>query len=260
LKSFGVPVVEFNDANSPDSREIIGRYSPDVLLSAAYPQIFTQQLIEATPGGAINFHPSLLPRFRGAHPHYWCLATGEKLGGVTAHYMTTRLDSGDIIAQRAIDLQGLYYGDLYRKIIAITPDLVRDVSMFLSDPGARALPQDGRLATIFRNDREIHRRLDFQGLDSTELLNRIRAGGAHALHRGRRIYIHRAQVLQRNRHMTNHIAVPPGIILDMDERGVFVATKDRAFLVIESVQWARKPSSFDAWVARFRIQIGERLD
>lgn len=259
LNSFGVPLLEMNDVNSRESISRIMSFSPEILVSAAYPQIFSQDLIGATPRGALNFHPSLLPKFRGAHPHYWCLATGEKKSGVTAHFMTSRIDDGDIIAQRSFDLDGFYYADLYKKIIEITPKLVEDVALFLNDANAIPIPQDENLATVFRNDREIHRRLDFHRMSSQELYSRIRAGGGYALHRGIRIYIVRVDVVSHNRHMTNNIGVPAGTIVDISAEGVIVNTVDQEFLVIKSVKWGRKSKSFSAWVARFEINIGERL-
>lgn len=259
LRSFGAPVAEFNDANSSRAIELIRTYSPDLIISAAYPQIFTEALINAAPKGAVNFHPSLLPRFRGAHPHYWCVATGEERSGITAHYLTTRLDSGDVISQRQFDITGLYYSELYKNIIELTPALVEDVATFMNDPAARPIPQNNGLATLFRNDREIHHRLDFQSMGSSELFNRVRAGGAYTLYNGKRIGIVRTEVLQRNRHMTNGITVPPGIIVDIAENGVVVATKDSKFLAIQSVQRGRKPRPFAVWVAKSNVRIGERL-
>ena len=50
--------------------------------------------------GAVNFHGSLLPKYRGRCPVNWQLLNGETKGGVTLHYMVKRPDAGDIIAQK----------------------------------------------------------------------------------------------------------------------------------------------------------------
>lgn len=256
LNSFGVPVIEINDANSEHSIALISSYLPELILSAAYPQIFSIDLIAVAPRGAINFHPSLLPRFRGAHPHYWCIASGEQFGGVTAHYMTKEIDDGDIIAQRSFDMTGLYYPDVYKKIVECTPALVADVANFLSKQDARAIPQDKSLASIYRNDREIHRRLDFDSMDSRELHNRIRAGDAYIFHQGKRVIIDRADIVDYNRNMTNNIQVPPGVIVDISESGVIVSTKDNVYIVLKMVRWGRRSRVFSDWVIAFDIRIG----
>jgi formyltetrahydrofolate deformylase len=52
----------------------------------------------------INVHPSLLPSFPGAEAYLQALEAGVRVAGVTAHYVTTDLDQGPIIAQRAFNV------------------------------------------------------------------------------------------------------------------------------------------------------------
>ena len=59
--------------------------------------------------------------------------------------MTTKVDCGDIIAQRTFDLTGFYYADLYGRIVEETPHLVREVAEFFNDPDAR---QRGRMRAV----------------------------------------------------------------------------------------------------------------
>ena len=239
LGSLGVPVLQVHDANLPDTLNGIRRHEPELLLSAAYPQILGKDLLGIAPRGAVNFHPSLLPRCRGAHPHYWCLAAGEPTGGVTAHFMTERIDEGDIIAQRPIDLTGLYYDDLYRRIVAETLPLVQEVARFFNDPDAKATPQDESRATRYRNDREQDRRLDFMELAARQLLNRIRAGRAFTQHRGRRITVHRADVVD----LPEANDLRPGVIVDVSREGIRVAARDARCLLIRSVVAGRRTRS-----------------
>lgn len=260
LRSIGAPVYVLNDVNSSNALQLIKSLNPEVLISAAYPQIFKKPLLDIPPRGAINFHPSLLPRCRGAHPHYWCLASGEKLGGVSAHYMTEQIDGGDIIAQRSFGIDGLYYHDLYNKIIEETPHLVSSVAEFLNKNNATPTPQNESLATVFRNDREIHHRLDFLQMTASQLHNRIRAGGAYGLFRGTRTGIVLAEIFIKNRHMINGVGMLPGVIVDIDSSGVWVATKDCEFLVVKKLTDRGKVRHFSNWISDNKIQIGERLD
>jgi methionyl-tRNA formyltransferase len=260
LRAVRGPIHVVNDVNSSPVLKLIESFNPQLILSAAYPQILKRDLLTVAPKGAINFHPSLLPRFRGAHPHYWCLATGEKFGGITAHYMTDRIDDGDIIAQRAFELNGLYYRDLYRKIIEETAPLVASVAKCLLDETFAPTPQDESKATFFRNDREIHRRLDFIGMTANKLHDLIRAGGAYSVFRGIRTQVIKADFCENNRHATNGIVVAPGVIIDIDQNGVWVATRDRMFLVVKILSERNRTSHFTKWVAKKTIQIGERFE
>ena len=260
LKSVGVPVYVIHDINSPSALDLIRSFETQVIISAAYPQIFKQPLLDIAPRRAINCHPSLLPRCRGAHPHYWCLATGEQMGGVTAHFMTDKIDAGDIIAQRSFELEGLYYPDLYQKIIDETPKLVSHIAEFLNNENSKPTPQDDRYSTFFRNDRDIHRRLDFVQMSARQIHDLIRAGGAYLLFRGRRTPILKADILPKNRHLTNGVIIPPGVIADIDDRGIHVATNDKKILLISKFCEHGKISTAANWVRKNAAQIGERFE
>ena len=74
-KEYGIPVCEITDVNALDVVQWLAEQRPDLLLCAAYPQIFGSALLGTARHGGINFHPSLLPRCRGANPIYWAIAT-----------------------------------------------------------------------------------------------------------------------------------------------------------------------------------------
>jgi methionyl-tRNA formyltransferase len=258
----GVQLIQVNDANASDVKSRLRAFSPDILLSAAYPQILDGELLEIAPLKAVNFHPSLLPRCRGAHPHYWCLATGEDTGGVTAHFMTKRIDRGDIIAQRSIDLRCLYYADLYKRIVDETPHLVEDVARFLADPKAQATPQDESRESYFKNDRDVDRRLDFNQLNASELWNRIRAGRAHTTLRGHRIDVERAHIPDAGAASSDRLPLP-GTIVGIAGEGVAVATMKSApgqhILIIESIRSGRRIIPFARWTESYGMGIGDKL-
>ena len=98
IRRSGVPVRTINDANQSTALDWVRDVNADLLISAAYPQIFSSELVAIPKTGSVNFHPSLLPKYRGAHPHFWAIANGEQSSGITAHFMTGELDQGDIIA------------------------------------------------------------------------------------------------------------------------------------------------------------------
>jgi phosphoribosylglycinamide formyltransferase-1 len=62
--------------------------------------------IAAFPDAIVNIHPSLQPSFPGQHAQAQALAHGVKVSGVTVHLVTTELDSGPIIVQRAVPVLG----------------------------------------------------------------------------------------------------------------------------------------------------------
>ena len=71
----------------------------ELLVLARYMQILSDDMCKAIDGKAINIHHSFLPSFKGANPYQRAYARGVKVIGATAHYVTSDLDEGPIIAQ-----------------------------------------------------------------------------------------------------------------------------------------------------------------
>jgi phosphoribosylglycinamide formyltransferase 1 len=75
-----------------------------LVVLAGYMQLLGRHFLERFPGAVINVHPSLLPAFPGLEAIEQALAYGVKVFGVTVHFVDTGIDSGPVIAQRAIEL------------------------------------------------------------------------------------------------------------------------------------------------------------
>jgi methionyl-tRNA formyltransferase len=76
--------------------------NPDLIIVAAYGRILPESVLNMPGFGAVNVHPSLLPRFRGSSPIQNALLLGEKETGVTIMLMDKGMDTGDILAQEKI--------------------------------------------------------------------------------------------------------------------------------------------------------------
>src|SRR6478735_1386336 len=76
-------------------------HAADLAVVVAYGRILPDSFLQAFPGGAINVHFSLLPKFRGAAPVNWAIVNGETETGVTTMKMDAGLDTGDILLQQS---------------------------------------------------------------------------------------------------------------------------------------------------------------
>jgi methionyl-tRNA formyltransferase len=72
---------------------------PDIFISHSYSMLVRKNILEIVNYNSINIHTALLPLNRGPNPLQWAIIKGEKITGVTMHYMTDKIDEGDIIAQ-----------------------------------------------------------------------------------------------------------------------------------------------------------------
>ncbi|MEK9175991.1 MAG: methionyl-tRNA formyltransferase, partial [Patescibacteria group bacterium] len=86
---------EFNDGTIARLKSL----SPDLFVVAAYGQILPKKLLEIPRLGAVNIHPSLLPKYRGASPIQNAILAGDPKTGVTFIKMDGEIDHGSILEQ-----------------------------------------------------------------------------------------------------------------------------------------------------------------
>ncbi|WP_248929793.1 phosphoribosylglycinamide formyltransferase [Paenibacillus hamazuiensis] len=108
----GVPVFAFRPkeyaSREQYEAEILQRLREreiDLVVMAGYMRLITPVLVEPLYGRMINIHPSLLPSFPGLHAVRQALEHGVKVTGVTVHYVDGGMDTGPIIAQRAVAVE-----------------------------------------------------------------------------------------------------------------------------------------------------------
>ncbi len=92
------------NSNDPAFVRHIRALLPDLIISYSAPQVIKPELLGVPKYGVINVHGALLPDYRGLLPSFWYLYHGEKLGGATVHYMSAKIDDGDILEQGSVDI------------------------------------------------------------------------------------------------------------------------------------------------------------
>lgn len=158
----------------PAAIEAIVALGADLLILADYGRMVPAALLDP-PFGALNVHPSLLPRHRGATPVAAAILAGDTTTGVTLMRMDVGLDTGPIVAQRAVPLVGDETTPVLEDRLAALGAALLSTSLgpwLAGQIGSR--PQDGSLATITRPLRREDGRLDTRR-PPTELERRIRA-------------------------------------------------------------------------------------
>lgn len=85
--------------------EQLNRESIEFILLAGYMRLIGPTLLQAYPRRIINIHPSLLPAFPGKDAVDQAVKAGVKVTGLTIHYVDEGLDTGQIIAQRAVEIE-----------------------------------------------------------------------------------------------------------------------------------------------------------
>lgn len=80
----------------------IDHYQPKLVVLAGFMRILTDEFVTHYHGRMLNIHPSLLPRYQGLNTHQRVLDAGDKIHGVSVHFVSSELDGGPVILQAEI--------------------------------------------------------------------------------------------------------------------------------------------------------------
>jgi phosphoribosylglycinamide formyltransferase-1 len=131
-RAAAVPVAVFPAADYPDRRardaamaEWLAAAGVDLVVLAGYMQVLDAGFLGRFPNRVINIHPALLPAFAGLRSVEQALEYGVKVVGVTVHFVDEGVDTGPVIAQRAVALEGELTAPEVRELLhPIEHDLV----------------------------------------------------------------------------------------------------------------------------------------
>jgi len=234
----GIPIVQPRSLNKDNkAKEKIQSWNPDVIVVAAFGQILKKDVLEIAPWGCVNVHASLLPRWRGASPIQAAILNGDKKTGVTIMKMDEGIDTGDIISQRAIEIQPEDTGGiLYEKLAKLGANLLVETLLVYLNGIIQPTPQ-GKSPTPYasalqKSDGE----LDFNQ-SASYLARKVRAyqpwPGTYTYWKGKILKINRAHA---------QVAKSPGMgIFTIFNDMPTIATKD-GLLVIDELQPSGKRS------------------
>lgn len=132
----GLPLLEAEDVNAPSVLQRLRSTGARLGLVIAFGQKIGDELLDLMPGGCINLHASLLPKYRGAAPINWAILRGEERTGCTVFRIVRRMDAGAILTTRwtAIKPEETA-GELHDRLAAVGVDAV-DAALQLFDGGA----------------------------------------------------------------------------------------------------------------------------
>jgi methionyl-tRNA formyltransferase len=139
----GIRVEQPVDINTPASLELIRSLDADLLVTAAYGQILSAELLAIPPLGGINLHGSILPAFRGAAPVARAIEQGLTETGVTVIRMTPRIDAGGMMAFASTPIgPDETAGEVEERLATLGAPLVAKAIAELVAGTVKILPQD----------------------------------------------------------------------------------------------------------------------
>jgi len=211
------------------------------------------------PRHAFNLHASLLPAYRGAAPIQRAIMAGEKVTGVTTFLLQTKVDAGDIVLQRAVEIgPEENTGELMSRLAAVGAGAVIETLDLLESGSFAAVVQDPTNATAAPKITDADVLLSFAQPCRT-LVNHVRAlaprPGATAVFRENTV-----KILALSAHSDASLGGLAGEIVAVDRTIGPIVAAGVGLVAFRSIQPAGKKPMTGAEFARgYHPEIGERF-
>lgn len=225
----------YQPENLQDSAELqkLQDLDADLMVVVAYGLWLPQKVLAIPRYGAINVHPSLLPRWRGATPIQSTILAGDETTGVSIIQLTPRMDAGPLLYQTTDQLHTKETsGTLHDKLAERGAKALLSTLDLLDNTGWKGTPQDEKKATYTRKISKSDAKIDWRQ-SAVELDRAVRAYHpwpiAFTYFQGKILRIWQAQALSTVTHF------PPGVLENFENAGIDIAT-GRGVLRLLTVQ------------------------
>lgn len=251
---YGVPVYQYEKV-SRDGINAIRALKPDVIVTAAFGQMLSQEFLDIAPYGVINVHASLLPKYRGSSPIQWTVVNGEKESGITIMRTAYKMDSGDIILQVKTDVgEDETAGELFDRLSKLGAPALISALDIIEKGTAVFTPQNESEATYFPMLKKCDGKLDFS-MTAKQIKCRVQGfnpwPSAYTCLNCRMLKIHRVSLYDGSG--------AAGTVIKADKNGLVVACGEGA-VALDIIQPENgKKMSYKDYLLGHRVVVGTKL-
>jgi methionyl-tRNA formyltransferase len=258
--TLGLPIIQPEKIkNNAEFRGQLEGIAPQAIVVVGYGRIIPQWMLDLPPLGNINLHASLLPKYRGAAPIQWAIASGETVTGNTTIRLDAGLDTGGMLLQEETriapdDTAESLAPRLAESGAVLTVRTLRG----LEDSSLKPIPQDESLASLAPILQKEDGRIDFSRT-AQQIYNRLRGfqpwPGAFTTFRGKNLNLVAAKPIADE----TAFSLGPGELLYKDER-LFSGFGDNTVLEIKELQLeGKKRMSARDFANGYKPASGEKL-
>ena len=170
----GISVFQY-DKIRKEGVEDLKHLNPDLMITCAFGQILSQEILDIPKLGVINIHASLLPAYRGASPIQYAILNGEKTTGITIMKTDIGIDTGDILFQKEIKIgENETCGELFDRLSLLGAECIKDALPLIMSGSLKPIKQDESLASYSKMIKKEHALIDWN-FSAERIINKIRA-------------------------------------------------------------------------------------
>ncbi len=265
-QELGLKILQPVNVNDETAVKQLQDLSPECIVVVAFGQFLSNAILQLPRYRCLNIHASLLPKYRGAAPINWSIIHGETVTGVTAVVMTTRMDAGDVLAQKATPLSSdENAGELEKRLSAMGAELLID-TLQLTETGTATYTKQDEHGVSFAPKLKKEHGLILWRQETQKIHNLIRgmtpSPGAYTyfLKSGSkekiRIIIQKTQIHDSPK---TKPSLNPGMISEITPCGIHVATLDGAICIIQVQPEGKRSMDAQEYLRGHKITVGDML-
>jgi len=224
-EKFGIALFRPGHMKDPEIYDAYRSLKPDLAILAFVTDIIPERLLDIPSTGTICYHPSLLPRHRGASGINWAVIQGDTHTGLTILWADKGIDTGPILLQKEVDIgPDETTGSLYfNKLFPLGIDALMEAVDLIKNGRAPKNPQENSLATYEPPCDDKVALIDWNK-PGQEVYNLIRGcdpqPGAYSTLKGEKVRFYRAKLL------SSEVERPLGELIAIDKGEAIIALKD----------------------------------
>ena len=259
-KELNIPVFQPDNLKDEDVIKKIININADILIVAAYGLIIPTKILDIFVKGSYNVHASLLPAWRGAAPIHRAIEAGDSKIGVTIMSVAPKLDAGDMVKKKSIDLEeGITTGEMTKIISKLGAELMVNVVNDINfDKPLKFTKQDESITTYANKINKFEARVIWKDVESKVIIRKINAfnpfPGVFCNFRGKIIKIWQARI--ENNVKTNE---PGKLYIDSEKNNLFVTTADGAIEIKEIQLEGKRKMTAEEFIITNKIKNEEFL-
>ncbi len=255
----GIEVYQPNDASSKDSIVYLKKLNADLFVVVAFGQILKKEVLEIPKIYSVNVHGSLLPKHRGAAPTNWTIINGDGVSGVTIIKMNEKMDEGDIILKKELNLDREDTNiTLSEKLSDLGADALIEAIELIESGKAKFIKQDNSAATYAPKLKKKDGLINWNE-PAAKIHNKVRGllpwPSAYAYFNGKLLKILKTKVMEP----VKEKAINGEVVSILKHKGIVVKTGEGSLLIQYVQIEGKKPFDTDAFLCGHKISPGYRF-
>lgn len=255
----GLDVEKPESVNTPEFREKLAAWDPDVVIVTAFGQILKQSMLELPAFGCLNVHASLLPRHRGASPLESAVMSGDRETGISFMKMDEGVDTGSVYQQITTGLMNTETtAELETRLGCLAAAHVNDCLRRICRGELSPEPQDSSRATYTKKLQKKDAEIDWT--ENSEIIERkIRAFFPRPkaytfLPSSKKHY--RLQITYARAYTEHQAEAEPAEIVQADENGWLVQCGQGLLRIVKVVPEGKREMTAEEFLRGASVETG----